>query len=187
MALAKTFDHKYRFRVLIPGFALSAGQAGPSLGGGVTALFQTCSEIAAEVATVEHQEGGSIYNFKEPGRVTFPDVTLERGFAGGAKGEALHAWFAATVASTAAGLFDGSIFPLNDGFQLDVTILQYNRGLIPTLDDSVINPNALLEKIILHNAWVKRYSAGDWDNAADEVRIEQVVLAYEFFTRERVG
>jgi hypothetical protein len=41
--------------------------------------FQKASELSVEVANVQYFEGGSLIPNKSPGRLTFSDVTLERG------------------------------------------------------------------------------------------------------------
>ncbi|MCU0659605.1 MAG: phage tail protein, partial [Polyangiaceae bacterium] len=41
--------------------------------------FQKCSELSVEVAKVEYFEGGSLIPNKSPGRLSFADITLERG------------------------------------------------------------------------------------------------------------
>ena len=41
--------------------------------------FQKCSELSVEVANVQYFEGGSLKPNKSPGRLTFADMTLERG------------------------------------------------------------------------------------------------------------
>ncbi|MEO1336864.1 MAG: phage tail protein, partial [Myxococcota bacterium] len=41
--------------------------------------FQKCSELSVEIANVQYYEGGSLIPNKSPGRLTFADVTLERG------------------------------------------------------------------------------------------------------------
>lgn len=41
--------------------------------------FQKCSELSVGVANVQYFEGGSLIPNKSPGRLTFVDVTLERG------------------------------------------------------------------------------------------------------------
>jgi phage tail-like protein len=61
----RTFHKKFKFIVEIDGVA-SAG-------------FQKCSELSAEVANVQYYEGGALIPNKSPGRLSFADVTLERG------------------------------------------------------------------------------------------------------------
>lgn len=41
--------------------------------------LQKCSELSVEVANVQYFEGGSLIPNKSPGRMTFADVSLERG------------------------------------------------------------------------------------------------------------
>ena len=61
----RSFHKKFKFIVEID----DVGHAG----------FQKCSELSVEVANVQYFEGGSLIPNKSPGRLTFSDVTLERG------------------------------------------------------------------------------------------------------------
>ena len=61
----RSFHKKFKFIVEID----DIGHAG----------FQKCSELSVEVANVQYFEGGSLIPNKSPGRLTFADVTLERG------------------------------------------------------------------------------------------------------------
>ncbi len=56
-----------------------AGPSRPDHGSNSLDAFQKCSELSVEVAKVEYFEGGSLIPNKSPGRLTFADVTLERG------------------------------------------------------------------------------------------------------------
>ena len=62
--------------------------------------FQKCSELSVEVANVQYFEGGSLIPNKSPGRLTFSDVTLERGAT---QDRDLFDWFQ-DVAITSSGL-----------------------------------------------------------------------------------
>ena len=62
--------------------------------------FQKCSELSVEVANVQNFEGGSLIPNKSPGRLTFADVTLERGAT---QDRDLFDWFQ-DVAITSSGL-----------------------------------------------------------------------------------
>ncbi len=62
--------------------------------------FQKCSELSVEIANVQYYEGGSLIPNKSPGRMTFPDVTLERGAT---QDRDLFDWFQ-QVANLASGL-----------------------------------------------------------------------------------
>ncbi|WP_428264542.1 phage tail protein, partial [Haliangium sp.] len=61
----RSFYKKFKFVVEIDGFK-SAG-------------FHKCSELSVEIAKVEHREGGALIPQKSPGRLSFADITLERG------------------------------------------------------------------------------------------------------------
>ena len=61
----RSFHKKFKFVVEID----DVGHAG----------FQKASELSVEVANVQYFEGGSLIPNKSPGRLTFSDVTLERG------------------------------------------------------------------------------------------------------------
>jgi len=73
----RSFHKKFKYIVEID----SVGSSG----------FQKCSELSVEVAKVEYYEGGSLIPNKSPGRLTFADVTLERGAT---SDEDLFDWFA---------------------------------------------------------------------------------------------
>src|SRR4030067_1447759 len=82
----RKFHKKFKFIVEIEG-VVSAG-------------CQKCSELSVEVANVQYFEGGSLIPNKSPGRLTFSDVTLERGAT---QDRDLFDWFQ-DVAITSSGL-----------------------------------------------------------------------------------
>lgn len=144
----RSFDKKFKFLVRIDGI--------------VSAAFQKCSELARELAVVEHFEGGALIPSKSPGRLTYPDITLERGAVFDPD---LLVWFeTGAVASGGFGLVD----PL---YKRTLTVVQQDRDNTPIRLYRVIG------------AWVMRYTTGDWDNTVDEVRIEAVTLSYDFWER----
>ena len=122
--------------------------------------FQKCSELSVEVANVQYFEGGSLIPNKSPGRLTFSDVTLERGAT---QDQDLFMWF--SEVATAAG---------NYGFK-DVL---YKRNLDIVQQD---RDGTTLRRWSLSRAWPVKFVAGDWDNEADENVIESVTLTYDFF------
>lgn len=131
---------------------------------GIThAGFQKCSELAAEAAKIEYREGGALIPNKSPGLVTFDDLTLERGAV--ASDSDLYNWFTEVVDVAAnTGLID------ND----------YKRDLDIVLSD---RDGTELKRWRVVNAWIQKFTAGAWDNEADEVTMEMVVLTYDYFTR----
>jgi phage tail-like protein len=126
----------------------------------MSAGFAKCSELSAEVAKVEYFEGGSLIPNKSPGRVTFSDVTLERGAT---QDHDLYDWFT-DVALVAAGT------GLNDiDYKRNGDIVQQDRD------------GSTLRRWSLTGAWPTKFVAGEWDNASDEVVIESVTLTYDLF------
>jgi len=104
--------------------------------------------------------GGSLIPNKSPGRLTFTDVTLERGATTDLD---MFNWFS-EVAATASRL--GAIEP---EFKRNLDIVQQDRD------------GGTLRRWSLNNAWPTKFVAGDWDNEADENVIESVTLTYDFF------
>lgn len=142
----RTFHKKFKFLVEIDGVA-SAG-------------FQKCSELSVEVANIQYFEGGALLPNKSPGRLTFADVTLERGAT---SDRDLLDWFS-QVADAAANT------GLNEpGFKRNLDIVQQDRD------------GSTLRRWSLTGAWPVKFVAGEWDNEADENVIESVTLTYDFF------
>jgi phage tail-like protein len=146
MGNPRSFHKKFRFIADWDG----VGSAG----------FQKCSELSAEVAKVEYFEGGSLIPNKSPGRVTFSDVTLERGAT---QDHDLFDWFT-DVALVAAGT------GLNDiDYKRNGDIVQQDRD------------GSTLRRWSITGAWPTKFVAGEWDNDSDEVVIESVTLTYDLF------
>lgn len=144
----RRFDLKYNFQVVIVGVG--------------SADFATCSEVMATVGEALLWQGGSILPVKEPTRMTFSDITLERGSS---RDVDLYNWFKATSNAAANS---GQESPL---FKRQANIWQYQRD------------GSLAEFLDLHNAWPKEYSVGDFNNDADEFRIERIIFSYDYFER----
>ena len=142
----RSYHKKFKFIVEIDGLG-SAGWA-------------KCSELSVEVACVEQYEGGSLIPNKSPGRLTFADVTLERGAT---QDRELFDWMQ-DVAVTSSGL--GLVDPY---YKRNLDIVQQDRD------------GTTLRRWSLSRAWPVKFVAGEWDNDADENVIESVTLAYDFF------
>jgi phage tail-like protein len=142
----RTYHKKFLFVLEVDGFT--------------SASFQKASEISAEAAKIEHWEGGSIIPNKSPGRLTFADLTLERGAT---QDLDLYKWFL-DVANAASGL--GLVEPF---FKREADLVQKDRD------------GATLRRWTLHSCWPTKFVAGAWDNTADDNVIESVTLAYDYF------
>lgn len=149
---AKSFYKKFKFTVEIDGIR--------------SASFQSMSDLAGEVAVVEHYEGGAIIPNKCLGRATFPNITLMRGAT---SDRDIYDWFQQCV-SKETGL-NGT---------------EYKRNLEIVQRARAGGPNAVGEELrrwTIWNAFPVRFKAGDWDNDTDEVTIEEVELAYDYYTQ----
>ena len=99
------------------------------------------------MANVQYFEGGSLIPNKSPGRLTFADVTLERGAT---QDRDLFDWFQ-DVAITSSGL--------------GLTDVNYKRNLDIVQQD---RDGTTLRRWSLSRAWPVKFVAGDWDNESDE-------------------
>lgn len=126
------------------------------------AAFTTCSELRINVDTVEHREGGRLHPHKAPGLVNFPPITLDHGVA---EDLDLYNWIKDTVdASAGTGIVTPDLYRTLEIVQLD-------------------RAGDELERYVCYDCWAKEYSAGDWDNNASEVRMEQVVFECDYWER----
>lgn len=122
--------------------------------------FQKCSALEAEVAVVEQNEGGSLIPDKSPGRVKFTDITLDRGATDDLD---LFNWFKEVVdASANSGLTDPN-------YKRNLDIVQQDRD------------GTTLRRWRVTRAWPTKFSAGEWDNDADENVMESITLAYDYY------
>jgi len=142
----RTFYKKFKFVIEIDNVASSA--------------WQKCGELSSETAKTEYYEGGSLIPDKSPGRVSFSDVTLERGATSD-----LDAWTWYKEVSDVAANSGG----VAASFKRDVDIVQQDRD------------GKTLRRWRLTAAWPTKFVAGDWDNESDDNVIEQLTLTYDFF------
>ena len=142
----RSFHKKFKYVVEIDG----VGSSG----------FQKCSELSVEVANVQYFEGGSLIPNKSPGRMTFADVTLERGAT---QDRDLFVWFQ-DVAITSSGL--------------GLTVVQYKRNVDIVQQD---RDGTTLRRWTLFRAWPVKFVAGAWDNESDENVIESLTLTFDYF------
>lgn len=122
--------------------------------------FQNCSELKVEITKVEYYEGGMLIPYKEPGRMQFSDLTLERAAC---VDREFYDWLQDTaVAQEHRGRN-------TTGFKRNCTIVQYDRN------------NTRVRTWTVSGCWIQSFTAGSWDNNSDEFVMEQIVLAYDYF------
>jgi hypothetical protein len=61
---------------------------------------------------------------------------------------------------------------LEPGYRKDLKIFQLDR------DGSMANAPRVWK---VRGSWITKFSAGDWDNTADEVVIETLTLCFDYF------
>lgn len=144
------YHHKYKFVVEI-------GNLGQM-------QFQSCSELKMEIAKIEYYEGGVIVPFKEAGRITVSDLTLERAAA---YDPAVYNWIVQTA--TAATNYGAA----SNQYKRSGWIIQLDRD------------NSVLREWQLFGLWPMSYTGGAWDNNADELTMESVTLALDYFVLRR--
>ena len=126
------------------------------------AAFTTCSDLKAEVANVTLREGGRLHPHNSPGLVTFPEITMSRGSCADLD---LYNWFKDCYdAAAGTGMDDPDLFRTFD-------IVQMNRK------------GEEVERYTVYGAYCRSYSAGSWDNNADEIRMEEVIIQPDYWER----
>lgn len=131
--------------------------------GFLSAGFSKMSALEVEIAEVKQYEGGSLTPDKSPGRVDFKDITLERGAT--RFDLDAYAWLISVVN---AGANTGLSEPL---FKRHADLVQLDRAGLIT------------KRWTLFDCWPKGFTAGEWDNNADENVIEKLVICYRYFVR----
>lgn len=128
----------------------------------LSAAFQKCSALEVEAAVIKHHEGGVLTPNKSPGKLDFKAVTLERGAT---RNEELWLWFKMVAHAAAnAGLVD-------PGFRKNMDIVQQDRS------------GVTIKRWRCTGCWPSSFTAGEWDNEADEVVIQKVVIEIDDFDR----
>jgi phage tail-like protein len=124
------------------------------------ASFQKCSGPLVEMAKIEHYGGGSLVANKSLGRLSFSDVTVDRGAT---QGRDLFDWLQEVViVSSGLGLVDPY-------YKRRLDIVQQGRD------------GATLPRWFLARAWPTKFVASEWENDTDENLVESVTLTFAFF------
>lgn len=124
------------------------------------AAFQKCSELSAETGNIQYHEGGRQHPHNAPGLTKFSELTLSRGATDDYD---LYNWFKDTY-DAAAGI--GTSLP---DLYRTLDVVQYDRD------------GEELKRFRCFKCYCRKFSAGDWDNEAEETRIESVVVVLEYF------
>jgi len=138
--------------------------------GFVSAAFQSASGLKYNIAKIEYWEGGALAAFKEPGRVTFDDLVLERGVSYDTD---FYEWVLEVVDIVSFAPGGGGV--PTPFYKRNLTVKQLERD------------NVMVLAYYVENAFPTEWSPGDMDNTSDEVSMDMLTLAYHHFTREEIG
>lgn len=136
----REFDHVGNFNFIVEIEGLTAGR------------FEAVDGLDSETEVIEYQNGDDPIIRKRPGRTTFDNITLERGYA------------------------DESMDDLRQWRE------QIIQGKVERRSGSVILLNRKGEELLRYNfdnAWPSKLICGDLDGKGDDISIEEVKLAVE--------
>jgi phage tail-like protein len=137
---------------------------------GITnAKFKSGTGLKYNIGKVEYREGGALAPQKEPGLVTFDDLTLERGMS---RDQYFYDWLVEVVDMIRYAGGAGDVSPL---FKRDLNVRQLERD-----NTTVVNHD-------VRQAFPIEWTGGEWDADAEEVTIDMAVLTYYYYTREVEG
>jgi phage tail-like protein len=138
----RPFDHigNFNFRVEIEGVTQGA--------------FQSIDGLEANVEVVEFQDGDDLMLHKRPGRVSYSNIVLRRGYTAS---EELWQWMKATLDGTVERKAGSVILAADDGSE----ILRYN----------------------FFEAWPCRWKGFELDGKGTGVAIEELEIAVEKIER----
>ena len=134
-----------------------------------SADFQECTGLKANIAIIEYWEGGALVAQKEPGRVTFDNITLSRGVS---YDRDFYEWIKQVIDIRSHSKGTGEVSPK---FKKLLKIQQLERNRQPVIDYWV------------HKALPASWSPGDFNNDTDELAIDSLELAMEWFERNDLG
>jgi len=138
--------------------------------GFTSAAFQSATGLKFNIAVMEYWEGGTLAAYKEPGRATFDNLTMERGVSYDLD---FYTWII-DVIDMLASLPEGS-GQISPGFKKNLRVWQQERD------------NSISVSYPVTAAFPTEWNASEWDNTSDEVSIESITLSYRYFTKENIG
>lgn len=138
--------------------------------GFTSAAFQTVTGLRMTIGKAEYWEGGAFAAYKEPGRITFEDITCERGVSYDLD---FYNWVTDVVNMLAEQpVGAGLISPL---YKKNLNLLQRERDNSPSIRYNIVD------------GFPVEFDQGDRDNTSDEVAMESLTITYWYHTRENIG
>lgn len=128
------------------------------------ASCQSISELKADISKIEYREGGMLIPYKEPGSLSYNDITITRAVT---EDVSLYGWLGSVAnAVKHTGLRTSQ-------FKREATIVQFGRD------------GDTIRTWVLSGCWPVSVSVGAWDNNTYELNMESIVLAYDYFVIDK--
>jgi len=132
-----------------------------------TAKFQKCTGIEMSIAVPEYSEGGALAPMKEGTRVSFANATLSRGMA---EDNEFYTW-CLEMADMLAHVPEGAGVDSPDQLR-DFEVRQMRRS------------RTVAKSMPLYNCQPARFKPFEGDNESDDLQIQELEIAYEYFDIE---
>ncbi len=124
--------------------------------------FARVSALTTTMSVNAYREGGSMLSIKDPDMVEFADITCERGVS---YSELIYEWVL-SVTQDIMGDVQGMPTFIK---KRNATLYEYTRD------------KQVAKRIQLYGLFPTSFTAGEWDNGQDQVLIEKLTLAYDYF------
>lgn len=128
------------------------------------ALFSKSSLPKTDFEVTSFNPAGSMFPQKLAGRVSFDDITLEKGVLQDGSERAALDWLQAQID------VNSQTGKLPEEYMRDVDLVQYDRQGNET------------RRWTLHQAWIKTLEYDDLEGGSSENLIEKITLCYQFHT-----
>jgi phage tail-like protein len=131
------------------------------------AKFQKCTGIGMTLNIGEYSEGGAQAPMKEATRATFANATLEHGVF---ENRELYDWVLEVVNMLTNSPFGSGVRSPTHLRNFSVDQMRRDRSVLHTLQ--------------LYNCQPAGFKPGDFDNTSNDIQVEELELAYEYFNKK---
>lgn len=151
--LAPNYAQKWNWRIEMQGYE--------------KARFTTADRPKASFEVMEFNPGGTHRPIKQPGRVSFDDLTLERGEVIESETDFLD-WMQKCLhfIEGVATVDRAQIYRTVDMVEYDNSDVEINRWS-------------------LHDAFISGYDGNDLDGSSSDTKTESITITYSYFTRTK--
>lgn len=153
--LPANYAQKWNWRVFMSGYE--------------AARFMTADRPKATFEVMEFNPGGTHRPVKQPGRLSFDDLSFERGEIVDSESDFVT-WMEQCLTFT-EGQADSAV--AQELFR-DIDIEEYG------------NDNSLLNSWTLHGAFISGFDGNDLDGSSSDTKTESITVTYQYFTRRKI-